>query len=280
MKIVILADNRVKESNLKSEHGLSVYVETCQHKILFDTGQSDFFEQNARKLKIDLSKVDLAVISHGHYDHLGGLIYFLKQNSKAKVIMKREIFNHQYYSVRGEEKKHIGYQKELKEYIDRFYFLDDQVTTINNLHFIKDIEHRFPMPKGNNILFKSDGKNLVPDDFKHELLFVIDSHDGMIIFTGCAHNGVLNMVETTKKHFPNRKIKMIFGGFHLIDKNNFTDTENESDLSLFVKKLNEMTKQETLIYSGHCTGDEALADLSERTEINFMPFYTGFSVEV
>jgi 7,8-dihydropterin-6-yl-methyl-4-(beta-D-ribofuranosyl)aminobenzene 5'-phosphate synthase len=83
MKISVLCENTTKKENILSEHGLSLFIETEKHKILFDMGQSDAFLKNAKTLGIDLSTVDIAILSHGHYDHGGGLRAFLEYNEKA-----------------------------------------------------------------------------------------------------------------------------------------------------------------------------------------------------
>ena len=97
MIIKTLVENTSKTGELKSEHGLSLYIETKKHKLLFDTGSSELYSVNAAKMGVDLAKVDIAVISHGHYDHGGGLETFLKINKKAKIYMHRNSLG-KYYS--------------------------------------------------------------------------------------------------------------------------------------------------------------------------------------
>lgn len=92
MKIITLIENVVNNGNLLAEHGLSLYITTNNRKILFDTGQSGLFIQNAEKLGIDIADVDILVLSHGHYDHTGGLQAFLEINYKATVLAKKDIF--------------------------------------------------------------------------------------------------------------------------------------------------------------------------------------------
>jgi 7,8-dihydropterin-6-yl-methyl-4-(beta-D-ribofuranosyl)aminobenzene 5'-phosphate synthase len=96
MNIITLMDNRIdheiKNKHLESQHGLSMHIETKEHHILFDTGQNAKFINNAKILGVDLTKVDICVISHGHYDHGGGLKAFLKLNNHAKVYMHPEAF--------------------------------------------------------------------------------------------------------------------------------------------------------------------------------------------
>ena len=109
MKITSLVENISENENIGYEHGLSLFIETEKHNILFDMGQTDLFSENAEKLSIDLSSVDIAVLSHGHYDHGGGLSKFLLLNDKAKVYINKNAFG-DYYN--GTE-KYIGLDKSL-----------------------------------------------------------------------------------------------------------------------------------------------------------------------
>ena len=92
MKITCLAENTTSRPDIEAEHGLSLYIETNGKKILFDMGQGELFIRNAKRLGIDLSDVDIAVISHGHYDHGGGLRSFLEINKKAPVYISEHAF--------------------------------------------------------------------------------------------------------------------------------------------------------------------------------------------
>ena len=92
IKITTLVENSVYGKGLQGEHGLSLLVDTGEHRLLFDTGASDLFIRNARILGIDLKEVDFLVLSHGHRDHTGGLHHFLAVNDKAQVVCKRELF--------------------------------------------------------------------------------------------------------------------------------------------------------------------------------------------
>ena len=91
MKITVLTENTT-ELGLPVEHGLSLFIEIGDRRILFDSGQSDLFAKNAEALGVDLKTVDFAVLSHGHYDHGGGLKKFLEVNGKAKIYMSRYAF--------------------------------------------------------------------------------------------------------------------------------------------------------------------------------------------
>ena len=121
MKITVLAENTSKKENIGCEHGLSLLIETEKHIILFDMGQSELFAENAEKLGIDLGNVDIAVLSHGHYDHGGGLKKFLELNSKAPVFINRYAFEPHFNA----EKKYIGLDTEL-QYSERLVFTDEE----------------------------------------------------------------------------------------------------------------------------------------------------------
>lgn len=99
MKIITLVENTTSSPDLRCKHGLSLYIETVSHKILFDLGPDGLFAENAKKLNIDLGKVDTVVISHGHRDHGGGLKTFLEINRSAKIYLRREAFEPHYIKV-------------------------------------------------------------------------------------------------------------------------------------------------------------------------------------
>ena len=109
MKITALTENTSRKG-LPYEHGLSLYIETEKHNILFDTGQTELFAKNAEMLGIDLGKVDIAVLSHGHYDHGGGLKRFLELNKTAPVYMSKFAFEPHYNGAQ----KYIGLDLSLR----------------------------------------------------------------------------------------------------------------------------------------------------------------------
>lgn len=244
-KITVLVEDRKNffKPKFKYEHGLSLYIETENHNILFDMGQSDAFEHNAKRLGIDLSKTDIAIVSHGHYDHGGGLKRFLEINKTAKVYISPLAFE-PYYSQNG----YIGLDVSLKA-DDRLVYVTEPVK-IDNLTIFPATS--LPTPYGVESYGLEVEKDSVriPDSFDHELYLTIKSPHPLFenetitrLFSGCSHKGALNLVSYFD---PDTYI----GGFHLV-KLDFKDKQDAEALSLVAKHLSKKLRTN---YTCHCTG--------------------------
>ena len=121
MRITALVENTVGRDCVGCEHGLSLYIETVGRTVLFDMGQSDLFLRNAQALGLDLAAVDVAVLSHGHYDHGGGLATFLKLNNHAPVYMSRHAFEPHFNGT----EKYIGLDS-LLQASGRIVYVDEE----------------------------------------------------------------------------------------------------------------------------------------------------------
>lgn len=279
MKITTLTDNRAQSKKLETEHGLSLYIETdCGQKILYDTGQSDLFMRNAKKLGVELKNVEKVVISHAHYDHVGGLLAFLKINKTAKVYMNATLFDYEYFSLKSGVKKLNGFPTELLEYRDRFVLIDKN-TSVDNLWMITDIKHTYKMPKGNSILYRQRHGVEELDKFEHELILVVDTARGLCVFTGCAHNGVLNIATTVISVIPSKKTHCLYGGFHLIDGKEYVEVETTEELTEIANELTKLLPK-AHFYTGHCTGEKAIEVLSEKMEGKLESFYVGMEIAI
>lgn len=271
VNIIVLSDNRSVDNCFKTEHGLAVYLETANYKYLLDTGAGDLYLNNAEKLSIDITDIDFVFISHGHSDHTGGLESILEINKKCKVVLSNKIAGHDFYSLRL-EKRYIGTNLDFKKYLERIIYVDD----------FKDFDEFFvfnpgqklnAVPKANEFLF--DG--IEKDKFEHELIFCLKS-DNTILFSGCAHSGVLNILSSFKQ-FSNKKPGIVIGGFHLPDSNSSRPYETAEDLRLLGKVLNE-EYSETDFITGHCTGDNAYKILKSMLNNKLDAFYVGYKLNI
>ena len=241
----VLTDNRTCNDQLQTEHGLSILLETEQHRILLDTGASDVFIRNAEQMGIDLSTVGYVFISHGHSDHAGGLKHFMEINNKAYVIVSPHAVSGKFFSKR--RYFHSITTEWTEDFKDRFLMVDQTCEVCDDIHVIAHIPQSHPIPQGNQHLFiqTSEG-NYVNDDFRHELALYTSG----LLFTGCAHNGLENILAACP--FP---VNTVVGGFHLLDNH-----ESEEKLTALALRLKE-NYSNTQFYTSHCTGDTTFSTL-------------------
>ncbi len=281
MQITTLIEN--KNSNpdkFVAEHGLSIYIQKEDINILFDTGATGIFVENARKLGVDLSGVDMAVISHGHYDHGGGLEAFLDENKTAPVYLKEGADEGYFAKLFFLMKKPASLDKKLlNENKGRFKFISENTEIGRDIILITHINKDYPVPPGNKYLYKELNGKLERDDFQHELMMVIKDQDELVLFTGCAHNGILNMVDTVRDLFPDYKIKALFGGFHLIG---ITRLDISAPSNSQIKELGQKLMEYPIgkIYTGHCTGERAYNILKGVMGDRLDYFSTGKIIEI
>ena len=274
MKIITLMDNITSKIDLSCEHGLSYYIETKNHKILFDTGKTDKFLDNAFEMGVDLRQVDLCFISHGHYDHTGGLKAFLEINTNAKVYINKNAFNDLYALRENGIQEYIGINKNI-EIDGRFVLTEENVDVDNELSLFMNVKKDILNPESNSSLFeKVDGK-LIQDEFNHEQNLIINENGEYVVFCGCAHSGVVNIVNAFIQNY-RCKPKAVAGGFHLyrycLDPEIIEET---------VKKTAEYFLNSGIkYYTGHCTGIESYRVLKSYLGNNIEYLKTGMNISI
>ena len=282
MKITTLIENRASNTDpsLMAEWGLSLHVAFNDHSIVFDTGSSGLFADNAEGLSVNVDSADMMVLSHHHFDHGGGLRRFFELNSKSKVYLAEVPNGDCYIKIFRVFKKYIGLdQAILKEYPDRFVSVSKPIEILPDVFIFPHMLNRHPKPIGNKQLYlRKDGK-FIPDDFAHEIVMAIKDKGQLVIFTGCSHSGLLNMVDTVAREFEGVPIKAVIGGFHLVTSPPFNlMAGSRREIEDLGKSL--LNYPIDMIYTGHCTGAKAFAVLKSVMGDRIVDIQTGSRFEI
>lgn len=254
-KITILIDNQAG-TGLVAEHGFSLWIETANKHLLFDTGQGTAFEKNAITLGIDLATTDMLVLSHGHYDHTGGVPTCLRIAGKAELychpgaVLPR-------YSVRNGVTRSLRMPTETMLAIDKLP--TGQVHWVQHSLLVTDtIGLTGPIPRQTNFEtpgepFFLDTKGLRPDPIDDELALWIRTEQGLIVCVGCAHAGLENTLNHVQRLNKGLRIRAVIGGFHLLNA-------EEQHIERTITALRILAVDQ--IVPCHCTGERAVAQLN------------------
>ena len=263
MIIRVLMENSTQDECLSAEHGLSLYIETAGRKILFDAGQSDAFADNAARMGVNLANVDLCVLSHGHYDHSGGLARFLGINDHAPVYVHEKAFG-AHHNASG---KYIGVDPALAE-SSRIVRTGDCFEIAENLSLCTCNDRICGVPaSARGMTVYQNGEHL-QDDFLHEQYLILSENDRKVVVSGCSHKGILNIAKWLAPD-------VLIGGFHFMK----LDPEGE-DAAFLASAADELLALPCTYYTGHCTGDAAFAFLKARMGDRLHGLCTGKTIEI
>jgi 7,8-dihydropterin-6-yl-methyl-4-(beta-D-ribofuranosyl)aminobenzene 5'-phosphate synthase len=245
MNITILVDNRPGHDQCTTEHGLSMYIKHDETELIFDLGQTDACLKNAQTLGIDLEQIKTVVLSHGHYDHTGGLV-----NIKGKrIILHPNCFTPRFGKIKKTyagmpiTKEELAKNNELFE-TETPYAITPKILFLTSIPRINDFE-------GNNSpTMLADGQN---DELQDDSAIVFTTEKGLVIVAGCSHSGICNIIEYAKKTTGIDKIHAVVGGFHLREID-----ENLDKVIAYFKTLDV-----NYMLTGHCTCDEACVVLDK-----------------
>lgn len=259
MKLTVLVDNTTNIRDLKAEAGFSLYIEDRGTSILFDTGSSPLFLENAHKLGIDIWKADWIVLSHGHYDHTWGLRHLLNmyQTTSPSPVIKPMLLTHPLsFNHRSKDTKEMGCNVTEGELADFFsiHKSKDPVWITNKLVFLGEIERKFSY-EGNHTIGEIIKNGMpVPDFMEDDTALAYKSDQGLIIITGCSHSGVCNIIEQAKKICQDDRILAIIGGLHLRKP----PAEQLSSTIDYLRKANVEK-----LYACHCTDQPSRISLAQ-----------------
>jgi 7,8-dihydropterin-6-yl-methyl-4-(beta-D-ribofuranosyl)aminobenzene 5'-phosphate synthase len=274
LQITTLSENTAGLRNLLGELGLSILVETEGLNILFDTGQSISASHNADILGIDLSQVNKIVLSHGHYDHTGGLKQILRRIGKKRmeIIAHPDIWAVKYKRREGQEDEYIGilFHRQTLESLGAHFNLTkepvritDNIMTTGEIPMVTDYEEIEPH------LQVKEGKRFKPDKLLDDQALIINTEPGLVVILGCAHRGIINTLYHAQRLTGVKKIHAVLGGCHLTDA-------SEERVWLTIAAIKELGVQRLGVC--HCTGLPASAIMAQEFGDGF--FYNNAGTRI
>lgn len=246
MKISVLCDNQPSANHFACEHGLSLYIEVNGNRFLFDTGQGDCFLKNALAMGIDFAGIDYVVLSHGHYDHAGGLKRLMERFPHIRIVM-HPLALKQRYSISSVMTKENGfpYKEMLSQWNHQILKVDRQQELLPGVTV-------FPLPfaaPANPRLVEHDSQGqLVPDTFFDELFIVLKEGDRQVLLSGCTHHGIVHVLDYCRAQLSISSFSLVLGGLHL----------SGADDADILNQINLCRVFDVSCWAlNHCTGERA-----------------------
>ncbi|HIZ46626.1 MAG TPA: MBL fold metallo-hydrolase [Candidatus Olsenella pullistercoris] len=279
MRATVLMENSTPSSRLLARHGLSLWLELADgRRILFDMGPDEGFIANARTLGVDVTTADAAVLSHGHYDHGGGLPAFLSACAAAgrdvPVYVREGSFD-EHVSGTHASRHAIGIDPELAR--------DPRVRVVSERHDLGDgltlfstSRRAHPSARSNaRLLRRCEDGRLAPDDFAHEQSLLVREGGRLILVSGCSHGGVLNIMDAAEG-LAGAPLDAVLAGMHLMDPSG----GSVEDACLVRELARELDERGVRCLTFHCTGIEAFSILRDRLGERVGYLHVGSRVDV
>lgn len=271
IRVTVLVDNRAAEG-LLLEHGLSMWIEAGGLRILFDTGQGGALAGNARKLEIPLEKTDLLVLSHGHFDHAGGVAELLELAPRARVVLHPRALSERYSRHPGKPARAIGMPPPARQALERLP-ADRVVRADRPLEIAPGLGVTGPVPRetdyedsGGPFFLDAEGREA--DPFPDDQALWLRSARGLVVCAGCSHAGLVNTLRHARRAGGEPALSAVLGGFHLL----------QADARRLGRTLDALeTLSPGILAPGHCTGDAATRALRDRFGDRVSPLEAGMT---
>lgn len=251
--ITVLLENCANRAGLRAEHGLSIWLDFGASSILFDTGQTGLAVENAKTLGVDLDATDIIALSHGHYDHVGGLARVLAAiNHEPALFLHGHALNPKFHQTASAPVRAIGFPKDSLDALRQcknVHFNTGPEEIMPGVFLTGEIPRIHPEETPEPVFFLDDHctrPDLILDD--QSLFF--DTSQGVVVLLGCAHAGIINILEYIKTLTNNRPFRAILGGTHL-------NAASPERMAWTMEHLRCFTIP--AMYPGHCTGTNATA---------------------
>ncbi|MCL6582691.1 MAG: MBL fold metallo-hydrolase [bacterium] len=256
IKITILVDNTPGRAGLIAEHGLSVWIEAEGRRILFDTGQGKALQENAHQLGIRLDETDMVVLSHGHYDHTGGLADMVRIAPRMRLVLHPDAVLSRYSLQPGRPPRSIGMPTESRSALEQIDREQRLIWATQPLSYTSRIGLSGPIPRqipfeedeaGGHFFLDPEGKRR--DCLADDQALWIEAQEGIVICVGCCHAGLINTLSYIRRLSANSRILALIGGFHLLEA-------DSSRLERTVEALSFLSPK--VLIPCHCTGEQAI----------------------
>ena len=255
LRITVLAENTTRRADLLAEHGLALWIEADGHRILFDTGQGKVLRHNARELKVPLDTAEMVVISHGHFDHTGGLKNVLDSNQQVAVCLHPAALEPKYARKKTPPHRNIGIPgsvgQDLGGRARRLVWTRGPTKCIDGVYVTGQIRRRNPLEDTGGPFYR-DPSCTDPDPLLDDQALYIETSAGLVVVFGCAHAGVVNTLDYIAELTGQRRFHAVLGGMHLLQA-----TQQRLEATAIALERYSVER----VGTAHCTGMRAASYL-------------------